>query len=391
MQKKNLVIFTANKTTGGAERFTILTAQNLKTAYNWEVSLICGGWEALDAWCKEFEGLGGRVLRQNYQSLPRWLFKDLPAAIRLIRQADLVQVNITDQIGKINLVGVLLGWLLRRPSVLSERLVITPEERGHAQWSIYLWRSLARFYHRLATGVVAISNSDKSILTVYYRTNPAKIKIIPVGIDQSFFTPALRPHSADIRAKFEITESAQVLICTSRLLEEKGQRFLIAAAPSILKSYPQAHFVIVGEGEAKDRLISQVKTAGLEKYFSFTGNLPPATVAKLLASADVAVFPSLRESVSRAACEAIFSGLPLVASDVGSMRELVENGKTGWIVPLGDVEALSQAVIEVLSDLTKSRTMAEQARAKLMATQSLARTIALTDEFYRELSNKRKK
>jgi glycosyltransferase involved in cell wall biosynthesis len=390
MLKKHLVIFTANKTTGGAERFTILTARSLKADHDWDVSLICGGWAAIDPWCKEFEGLGGKVLRQNYHALPRWLFRDLPAALKLIRQADVVQVNITDQIGKINILGVVLCWLLRRPSVLSERLVITPEERGHARWSIFLWRGLARFYHRLATGVVAISNSDKAILTDYYKTNPAKIRLIPVGIDQTFFSPALRGKGQDIKAKFGIKSAAQLLICTSRLLEEKGHRFLVSAAPQILAKFPHAHFVIVGEGAEKERLIEQVQSLNLAANFSFTGNLPPETVATLLAEAEVAVIPSLRESVSRAACEAIFSGVPLVATDVGSMRELVENGKTGWIVPPGDTQALAEAVLAVLSDLAQSRQKAAHARARLLQTQSLSRTIAQTDEFYRQLIRKKR-
>jgi glycosyltransferase involved in cell wall biosynthesis len=386
LAKKRLVIFTGNKTTGGAERFTILTAQDLFQHYDWEVSLLCGGWANLDAWCKEFEAIGGTVSRQNYHDLPRWLLKDLPKAVKLIRQADVVQVNITDQIGKINILGVLLCWLLRRPAILSERLVITPEERGHAVWSIRLWRVLARLYHRLASGIVAISESDKKILTEYYKTNPTKIRLIPVGIDENAFKPELREHAKAIKTKFGISETAPILICTSRLLPEKGHHFLVAAAPTILNQFPEAHFVIVGEGEAKTALLKQVEDLNLSANFTFTGNLPPDLVAKSLAAAEVAVFPSLRESVSRAACEAVFSGTPLIATDVGSMRQVIENGKTGWIVPPEDVSALTKAVIEVLSDPVRSRAMAEEARLNLLKTQSLSHTIALTDEFYRSMA-----
>lgn len=393
---KKLVFFTANKSCGGAERFVILTAQNLQQNYGWEVYLLCGAWPQLDAWCDEFAAFGG-VLRLHYAAPGRWLGRDLPAAFKLLRSANLVHVNIGDQIGKLNLLGVLLAWVARRPVVLSERLVITPEERGHAGWSVWLWRRLARLYHRLASGVVAISTSDRQILVDYYKVAPAKIKIIPVGIDTDLFSPSQSNELSNggtpaggLRQSASSYKHAnqQLIVCTSRLIAEKGHRFLVEATPAVLKAFPNVRFVLVGEGEAKEELMALVEKQGLAAHFNFTGQLASRQIAELLASAALVVLPSLRESVSRAACEAVATGTPIIVTAVGSMAELIENGVSGWVVPPGDSAALASVIQAALGNPAASRAMAAKARAKLLAEQSLPQTIAATNAFYEGLRTK---
>jgi glycosyltransferase involved in cell wall biosynthesis len=167
----------------------------------------------------------------------------------------------------------------------------------------------------------------------------------------------------------------------ARLAPQKGQRFLIDAAPKVLERHPDARFVFVGEGELREDLERRAEHAGVADRFLFTGARDD--VPELLASMDVFALPSLFEGLCYAVIEAQAAGVPVVATPVGGVRENVVEGETGLIVPPEDANALADAIVRLLDEPAEARRLAENARRRTFERYSLRRMVDATIELYR--------
>ncbi len=187
--------------------------------------------------------------------------------------------------------------------------------------------------------------------------------VIALGIDLSRFSVERRAHDG------------RVVGNVARLVEQKGQRTLVEAAPAIVERFPDARFVIVGEGELRGEL--EAASAGLP--VELTGERDD--VPELLAGFDVLAFPSRFEGLCLAVIEAQAAGVPVVATPVGGIRETVVDGETGLIVPVGDPAALAAAVCRLLEDGALADRLAAEARRRVLERFSVEtmveRTIAL--------------
>jgi glycosyltransferase involved in cell wall biosynthesis len=148
-----------------------------------------------------------------------------------------------------------------------------------------------------------------------------------------------------------------------RLVPQKGQRFLLEAAPLVLQRHPQARFVLVGEGPARAALEAQVRAAGIEEHVLLTGER--SDVPAWLASFDVFALPSLFEGLSYAVIEAQAAGVPVVATPVGGVRDTVVDRQTGLIVPPKDPKALADAICWLLENPREARTLSEEATRRV--------------------------
>ena len=145
---------------------------------------------------------------------------------------------------------------------------------------------------------------------------------------------------------YSIPESSPIVGVVARLEAEKGHRTLIDAWPLVLAVHPEAWLLVVGEGSERDSLEAQAASLGISGRVVFTGRREdvPAVTAAL----DIAVLPSYREAQGLSVLEAMALGRPVVASDVGGIPEMIENGISGLLVPPND--ALADAIIRLLSD-----------------------------------------
>lgn len=161
-----------------------------------------------------------------------------------------------------------------------------------------------------------------------------KVRVIPNGVDTAAFPPRVYSHHP---------RRIVVIAC---LREEKRIDVLIAAAPRILSRHPDAELVIAGEGLCRPALEAQARELGIAARVTFLGHRDD--VANVLAPADVFVLPSRSEALPNSIMEAMASGLPVVASAVGGIPELVRDGQTGRLVPPGDASALADAILDLL-------------------------------------------
>jgi glycosyltransferase involved in cell wall biosynthesis len=157
---------------------------------------------------------------------------------------------------------------------------------------------------------------------------------------------------------YAIPESSPIIGVVARLEAEKGHRTLLDAWPSVIAAHPEAWLLVVGEGSEREALEHQAEVLGITGQIVFAGRREdvPAVTAAL----DVAVLPSYREAQGLSVLEAMALGRPVVASQVGGIPEMIEDGVSGLLVPPNDPEALASAINRLLADHPFADTIARR-------------------------------
>lgn len=217
-----------------------------------------------------------------------------------------------------------------------------------------------------AAFVVAISNYNRGvILDECGPSAGAKVVVIHCGVDVRVF----RPDSA--RAAGENRERPFTVLCVGTLHEVKGQSYLIEACRHLAAQGLAFACHFVGDGPDRRELAQQVARAGIGDRVHFRGRLTQEEVREALAGADVLTAPSVptrsgrREGIPVALMEAMASGVPVVASRISGIPELVEDGESGLLVEPRDVEGLARALEQLLRDEGLRRRLGAAGRVKV--------------------------
>lgn len=173
------------------------------------------------------------------------------------------------------------------------------------------------------------------------------------------------------------------LVCVARMVHIKGHRHLLQAFRAIVGEFPGLELRLVGDGPEKDALMALARYLGVERAVQFTGWRPdPASVVR---DCDVFVQPSLEEGFGMAAAEAMSAGLPVVASEVGGLCELIVDGQTGWLVPPADPQVLADRLRRVLGDAEQRRRFGAAGRERVRRHFSSAEMARRIYQLYGEL------
>jgi len=226
---------------------------------------------------------------------------------------------------------------------------------------------LQRFAYACATRIVANSQASADQLRLE-RVPDDRISVVPNGLDVARF--AARDGRTPLRT----------VTAVGNLRWLKGHDVLVDAAVEILERFPDARFDIVGEGPEREALVARAAQHGVAHAFTFAGHC--ADVPAKLAASDIFVHPSRSESFPNAILEAMAAGLPIVASGVGGVVELLDDGRTGWLVPPGEDEALASRVMHLMAHPEEGASAGAAARAEALARYSFERMVAGFDEIY---------
>jgi glycosyltransferase involved in cell wall biosynthesis len=174
--------------------------------------------------------------------------------------------------------------------------------------------------------------------------------------------------SKETRRRFLISEDDLVVLAVGRLSTEKGHRYLIDAVAKIISLSPHLELkvLIAGQGPADGKLRSQIAKRGLEKCVRLIGQY--SDVASLYSIADVFVLPSLSEGSPNVLLESMAAHVPIVATNVGGVSEIVNDGESATLVPPANADLLGKSILEVLVDRSRAKQYASAAfdRARLM-------------------------
>ena len=152
----------------------------------------------------------------------------------------------------------------------------------------------------------------------------------------------------ELRREMGARDSDLVVLCTARLAADKGIEYLIEAAAIIPRTGRRIQIVIAGDGPARDRLEQLAVNLNVTDRVRFLGFRKD--VGDLLAASDLVVLPSLREGLSIALLEAMAAGKPIIASSIGSQREVASHADMAELVPPADARALSEAIVRLAGD-----------------------------------------
>jgi len=209
---------------------------------------------------------------------------------------------------------------------------------GSEEWDRPTLLSLKDKVH-MAEFVVAVSSYVRSQIYRWASSSDwHKVVVVRCGLDEFFLRAPPTPPPASPR-----------LVCVGRLRSEKGQLLLIEAAAELARRGTDFGMVLVGDGEQRSEIEAAIRHHGLAERVTISGWASSEEVRRQITGARALVLPSLMESLPVVIMEAFAVGRPVIATYVGGIPELVENGKCGWLVPAGSVEALAEAMRDALT------------------------------------------
>lgn len=234
-----------------------------------------------------------------------------------------------------NVLGRVLGRLAGVPVVVSSI---------RSETYVYAWRSrLMRLTDRLASVTTANSHRAATRLVADGVVPPRRLHVVRNALDMALLDAAV-PHRDEVRRDLGV-RGGWLWIAVGRLEEAKNYPLLVRAFARVRAVHPAHTLAIVGEGSQRAQVEAAIAAAGVQDACTLLGQR--ADVPRLLAAADAFVLASSFEGMPNVVMEALGAGLPVVATDVGGVRELVDDGRTGFVVPAGDEDALAAAMLEM--------------------------------------------
>lgn len=387
MQKQTKILYVITKSNwGGAQRYVYDLAANLPKD-EFGVKVAAGGTGML------FEKLkNAGIPTIHIASFQREInpLKEVFALIELAKiflreNPDIVHLN-SSKAGGIGAVAAKLASLLLRKRI---RVIFTVHGWGflepRPQWQNTAIRLASAMSAWLQDKLIIISHSD--LRASGFVSHP-KLVFIPLGIEKpNLYAREDARHIFSQQIRKPVKNEELVIGTIAELTKNKGLAYLIDAGEILRNAVPRAPFrmFIIGEGEKRKELEAKIEKAGLQDTVHLLGFLPEAS--RLLSGFDMFVLPSLKEGLPYTIMEASSADLPVVATAIGGIPDIVGNQKSGILVPPGDAVRLANAV-KTLMLKTDARTKMGRAGSEKIAKQfSLSRMIRETDNAYRQCLN----
>lgn len=335
---KILHVETGNKLFGGPlQVYYLLRGLHQQGQQN---ILVCSAGSAI--------GDAAREVTANIYAVPMAGDLDIPFVWRLrriIRKESPDLIHLHSRRGA-DLLGGIAGRLENVPVILSRR-VDNPEPR----W----WVAVK---YRLYDQVVTISEGIRDVL-LKEGVPAEKVTCVPSAVDIRQYRPACD------RGWFEQAvgvESGQPVVgVIAQLIPRKGHRYLLEAIPDLVRQIPEVQFLFFGTGELETELQTEIEQRGLRgtvRLAGFRDDLP-----RVLPCLDTVVHPALMEGLGVSLLQAAACGVPIVASAVGGIPEIVQDKVNGYLVPPRQPEALGRALLSLLENQSRAREMGKAGRA----------------------------
>jgi glycosyltransferase involved in cell wall biosynthesis len=280
------------------------------------------------------------------------------------------------------------GFVGRLAARLAGVPVVVHTYHGHVLHGYYspaitvLLRGMERVLGSLTTRIIAVSEQVKRDLVDYRVANPDKISVIPLGFELKPFLDSANQRG-NFRADLRLSNGGPLVGIVGRIFPIKNHHLFLDAAARIAAEEKTARFVIVGDGVLRKQMEEHANRLGIADRVIFTGwrrDLP-----RIYADLDVLVVSSNNEGTPVSAIEAMASGCPVVATRVGGLPDLIEDGETGCLVPQRDADALATAVLRLLRDRATARRIGQAARAKVAERFTTERLVADIERLYTDL------
>jgi glycosyltransferase involved in cell wall biosynthesis len=234
---------------------------------------------------------------------------------------------------------------------------------------------LRRWAYRVARALgqrwVAVSDDNAARLAGELRWGRESIDRIYNGVDVTRFQCADRALvRAQVRQRLGLPADAQIFLTVARLSPQKAHEVLLDAIPAVAAAYPRAVWIWAGDGEDREMLAERIEQAGLSARVLMLGTR--SDVTQLLIAADAFVLPSRAEGLPFALLEAMAAGTTVLATALAPIRELIDSGVHGRLVPVADAPALQAGMAAVLDDPAVTQRLIEAGERRVRERHSAA-------------------
>ncbi len=341
---------------GGAERMLISLVEALpKHEYRSLICLLKEGWLNDDLRRRGFETV---IIPQPRTVDVNWLW----AVCHLVRdrRVDLMHSHEFAMNTYASLVSLITG--------IPQIATVHGKNYYYKRWD----RRLAYRFVARNGRMVAVSEDCRRFLSDNVGIPLENILTIYNGVSTERYEQS-SPIRAEIRSALGVTMDQPVIGTVGNLYPVKGQTFLVQAMSMIVRHKPDCRLIIAGRGELESELRKEAQKLGIERNVLFLGYR--ADIPELLQAMDVFVLPSNSEGLSLSILEAMAAGKPVVATAVGGNPEIILDGKTGYLVSPGNVDALAERIMYLLENPTSARAIGQRSHVHVMQEFSLSRMV----------------
>ena len=373
------VLYPASLFPGGAERQMLLLAEHLPRD-RFDVSFVLLG--QMTPLADEAVRVGATVHalnapRRSGTAMPVFALKVAGRVASYIRLCRRERYDIVDA-------WLYLGYgmaavtrpLSRVPVLIAGRRSLS----GHKARFGLVDRSVDEVARRWSDAIVANSQAVAVDVARHERIDPSRIRVIHNGV--VIPPPGDPAERARLRAAWGVADGECVVGCVGTFKPGKGQALLVDAMDAVRRRVPGTWLVFAGDGPERAAVERQAAGLGLDRI-TFLGNVPDAR--QIYAGFDILASASDAEGLPNAVLEAAAAGLPVVATDAGGTREIVADGVSGLLVPIGDRNGLVAAISRVLEDQDLASRLGRAARDHVATAFGLDRFVRETAAFYEEL------
>lgn len=336
----NILFYTDTPFTGGAEKHIHLLAKNLvKDGYH--VRVVCSNYKRLDSWCAEMKNDGIETIRVNvsHKHDPRHYFQ-LKKIIKK-HEPELLHLHLWNP-----------GACRYAFWAGSKKTPIIATEHDP-----FILKGLKKNFKKNALNktvhTITVSEKNYEQMLKWYPELKNQMSVIHNGIDLEAFEKELFHFTTQEKQKirtqlFEAGSDDKILLTVAALHPRKGLKYLLKALKNIVEQKTGVKLAIVGEGPEQKDLEKLTEKLKLQKHVRFLGH--QENIPKLLKSADLFVLPSLKEAFGLVLLEAMAAQLPIVATNVGGIPEIVEDRKSGFLVEPKNPDILAKTVLMLLNN-----------------------------------------
>lgn len=295
-------------------------------------------------------------------------------------QPDIVHLN-SSKIGGLGAVAARLSGV--------PKIIFTAHGWGfheeRPKWQLAVLLLLSKLAGRLQHHIIHVAKHDLASTLAHRVISSDKASHIPLGVRESAANFSREEARSFLRMKCGIEDQPGTLWVgtIAELTKNKGLDNLIKATDILMKSKIKnlkLQIVIVGDGEDRNKLQNLIMALGLQNTVKLAGFIPEA--ARYLGAFDLFVLSSLKEGLPYSILEAVSSGVPVVASRIGGIPDIIEHNKSGLLVPAGDAAALSSAIAGLLVSPLKRKRFADEAKKKLFSLFSFPEMVRRHAELY---------
>lgn len=357
---------------GGAELKLLELANKLKNKYPESYNQIICSIGQGGPLKEEFEkhGFETYVFSKKHKFDISLIFK--VAKLMKQKKIDLVQTTLFYA----DIIGAFSALHAKVPIIISWETVSHAANYMHVKLH---QRVMYEYAMKLVYKIVAVSLEAKNSLIEKRNINESKIEVIHYGVDVDKY---IKQDNHAKKKEILIENNYPIIGIVSRLDPVKGHSYLLDAMVGVIKKYPMAKCLIVGDGSCKKELEQKAHNLGLSKNILFLGFRND--IKELLSTLDVFVLPSITEGLPNAVLEAMACDIPVVATSVGGIPEVITNKKNGILVQPKNPVPLEKAIIEVLSDDKLRKNLINNSKEIIHSTFSLEKQIQDFHKLYQK-------